>query len=142
MDYRNSVLAGLAGGVVSGVLLTITGSMVTMAQLLGSTSMVLGWIAHLVLGAILGVVYAAVWGRIVGDRMNTLGSGLLYGFIWYLLAPLTLLPLFLGMGVQWSGVGISESVDALVAYLLFGLVLSWAYERLSGRASSGVTASQ
>lgn len=138
MDYKNSVLASLVGGVVMGIILTLTGSLTAVALLVGSSSILVAWIVHLVISAALGLVYAGVYDNWVKQRMKPLAAGLLYGFVWYLLGALTLMPLVTGLGLQWSAAAVAGTLDSLVAHLAYGLVLGWARERLV----QGVSASK
>lgn len=135
MDYKNSVLAGLVGGVAMGLIMALLGSTPMVAELVAPNSALWGWVSFLVVSAVLGVLFTMVFGsRLSRGNMNPLGGGLLYGFIWYLLGPLTLWPGLMGMGLQWSGAGISGSVNSLVGHLIFGAVLGWVYQRLSNQS--------
>jgi len=137
LDYKNSVLASLAGGVVLGIIMSFIGGMEAVAGLVGGTSVLVGWIVHLVISVLLGLGFGYTLARrVTTGRMGALWAGLLYGFVWYILGPLTLMPLFLGQGIQWSGAAISGSYTSLIGHLVYGLVLGWTYQRLSGRSTT------
>ncbi len=140
MVYKNSLLAGLAGGVAMGLVMALLGSTPMVAELVAPNSMVWGWVSFLVVSAVLGVLYALTLGnRLSRGSLNPWGGGLLYGFIWYLLGPLTLWPALMGLGVQWSGAGITGSVNSFVGHLVFGAVLGWVHQRLANRSISSAT---
>ena len=65
--------------------------------MVGSESVAVGWIYHLFNSAVIG----AVFGWLLASRSQHLGSGLgwgaLYGFVWWVLGGLILMPVFLGM---------------------------------------------
>ena len=63
-------------------------------------------------------------------------SGLAYGFAWWILGPLTLMPFFIGMalGVNWNVAAMGQAIPSLVGHLIFGAVLGVTYSWL--RASS------
>ncbi len=54
--------------------------------------------------AIIGAAFAVVFGRLVAGMGSGVGYGLGYGVIWWLLGPLTFMPLCMGMGfgVNWN----------------------------------------
>lgn len=64
-----------------------------------------------------------------------LGAGLGYGLAWWLLGPLTLMPLFLGMGfgVNWNAEAVAQTMPSLMGHLIFGAVLGLTYNRLLRR---------
>lgn len=132
VDYKISVMASLAGGVVLGLLMTMTGSMAQVAGLVGSDSAFAGWVVHLVASAVLGVIFALSLGeRVAAGQMPAIKAGLIYGLVWYALGALTLLPFLTGAGPQWSAAGITGSFDLLVGHLAYGAALGYAYQRLA-----------
>lgn len=132
-QVKNGVLGSLAGGVVMGVPMQMMGSIKMIAMMVGSESALVGWVAHLLISAIFGVAYALLFGK----QQTQWLTGLIYGFIWYLLGPLTLMPLFMGMGVQWSAAAVSGSMSSLVGHLVYGLVLGLVYQALAKREAVG-----
>ena len=60
------------------------------------------------------------------------GTGLGYGALWWALGPLTLMPLFMGMGlgVNWNTAAVAQAVPSLVGHLIFGGILGWTHARL------------
>jgi hypothetical protein len=131
-----SVVAGLAGGLVFGVMMHMMvaptpdgGQMPMMAmigQIIGSPSVVVGWMCHLFNSAVIG----AIFGWLLGNNVRTLGSafgwGAAYGLGWWILGGLVLMPVLLGMPafapVTMPGMrGIA--MGSLIGHLLYGLTL-------------------
>jgi hypothetical protein len=100
--------------------------MAMVAQVVRSDSLTVGWIFLLIMGMVMGVIFA--W--VLGGRAARIGGGLawgaLYGVFWWVLGTLILMPILLGMsafapltmapmrpGAMWS----------LAAYLLSGPIL-------------------
>jgi hypothetical protein len=100
--------------------------MAMVAQVVRSDSLAVGWIFLLLMGMVMGAIFA--W--VLGGRAARIGGGLawgaLYGVFWWVLGTLILMPILLGMsafapltmapmrpGALWS----------LAAYLLSGLIL-------------------
>lgn len=117
---RHGALGGLAGGLVFGVLMQMMGMIPMIAQLVGSTSPVVGWLVHLAISVGLGVTFAVL----VGDRLHgalaLVGAGLVWGVIWWVLGALLAMPLALGMPVAQIN---ETSLMSLMGHLIFGGIL-------------------
>lgn len=113
----HGALAGLAGGVVFGLLMVMMGMLPMIAMLVGSTSPVVGALVHLVISTGLGVMFAVVVPAM--GVAPTLAAGGIYGMVWWVLGPLLIMPARLG--------GPLFSIDAtalasLMGHVIFGLV--------------------
>ena len=78
-------------------------------------------------------------------RQGGVGSGLAYGFVWWILGPLTLMPFFMGMGlgVNWNLAAMGQAMPSLVGHLIFGAVLGGTYRWLRAPAcAAGVDHSE
>ena len=87
----------LQAGAVFGVMMAMMGMLPMIGQMVGSSSSVVGFVIHMVNSAVIGAAFAVVFGGVVAGTGSGGGYGLGYGVIWWLLGPLTLMPLFLGM---------------------------------------------
>ena len=69
-----------------------------------------------------------------------MGYGLGYGVIWWLLGPLTLMPLFMGMGfeVNWNLEAATNMMPSLVGHLVYGAILGSTYAWLARSVSNEV----
>ncbi|MDQ3081969.1 MAG: hypothetical protein M3R07_07120, partial [Gemmatimonadota bacterium] len=96
-------LAGLVGGVVFGMMMQMMsapapdgGSMPMMAmvaKVVRSESLAVGWLYHLFNSAVIGALFAAVLGGRVHNSVSGLGLGAVWGFVWWILGGLILMPL-------------------------------------------------
>ena len=114
MNTRNlklGVLGGLLGGAVFGVMMGVMGMLPMIGQMVGQPSALAGFAVHMVNSAIIGAGFAVVFGRTVDGLGSGMTTGMLYGIGWWLLGPLTLMPLFMGMGfgVNWN-LGAAQSM--------------------------------
>ena len=145
MNVRNIALgayAGLAGGVVFGIMMGMMGTLPMIGKMVGVPSALTGFIVHLVFSAIIGVGFAMVLGHAVDGFGGGLGNGLLYGGAWWLLGPLTLMPLFMGMGlgVNWNVAAAVTMLPSLVGHLMYGAILGASYAWLRERSRDYATA--
>ena len=100
------IIAGLVAGVVFGMMMQMMNAptpdskqipMIQMvAMVVGSNSIVVGWLYHLFNSAVIG----ATFGWVLGGRAETYGAGLgwgaLYGIFWWILGAQILMPVLAG----------------------------------------------
>ncbi|MBG6215391.1 putative membrane protein YagU involved in acid resistance [Cryobacterium sp. CAN_C3] len=115
------VLGGLAGGVVFGMLMAMMGLLTTIASMVGSTSAWVGFAMHLMLSVLIGLGLTILFGNrlLTGYGRGTL-VGMAYGAIWWVLGPLVMMPLMLGMPVFSMDI---TSVLSLMGHLIYGAIL-------------------
>ncbi|HEV8363608.1 MAG TPA: hypothetical protein VGQ52_08805 [Gemmatimonadaceae bacterium] len=148
----NGALAGIAGGLVFGVLMQMMtaptpdgGSMPMMgmvAMVVRSESLVVGWIYHLFNSAVIGALFAWLLGDRAGTYRAGLGWGASWGVVWWVLGALILMPLLLGMPA-FAALRMAPmrpvAMGSLVGHVIYGLVLGAAYVRLRMRAGGYTT---
>ena len=133
-SVTHGVYGGLAGGVVFGAMM---GMLSMVGAMVGVPLASVGVLVHMMISVTLGGVFAVLLSA-SGFR-GGVGSGLAYGFSWWMLGPLTLMPLFMGMGlgVNWSTAAMTQAMPSLVGHLVFGAILSLTYHRLQQRTVAG-----
>ena len=148
MNSRNialGVYGGLAGGVVFGVMMGMMGMLPMIGKMVGHPSVVTGFIVHMINSAIIGAGFAVLLGGSVKGIGTGMLSGFLYGGVWWLLGPLTLMPLFMGMGlgVNWNVTAAVTMLPSLVGHLWYGVILgasyAWLRQRSVGYAEATVS---
>ncbi|MBI3943799.1 MAG: hypothetical protein HY326_12355 [Chloroflexi bacterium] len=120
-------IAGLVGGLIFTLVMVQIGFLPTVASLIGSSSVVAGFIVHLIISDLIGASYGLLFRRQSYDFGSALGWGVSYGFFWWLLGPLTLLPILLGVTPNWS-IAIAAGLTAsLIGHLGYGAALGIVY---------------
>ena len=131
------VYGGLAGGVVFGVMMAMMGMLPMIGSMVGLPSAWAGFVVHLGLSAVIGggFGFAADLFRVEGG----IATGAVYGTLWWLLGPLTLVPLAMGMGVgvNWNVAAMTQALPSLVGHVVFGVVLGTTYHWFGQRALWG-----
>lgn len=135
-DIKNGIVAGLLGGLVFGIMMQMMSAptpdggqmpmMAMVAKVVGSESMVVGWIYHLFNSALIG----AIFGWLLSSRSQHIGAGLgwgaLYGFTWWIAGALILMPLALGMA-PFAPLMMEPmrpvAMGSLIGHLIYGVVL-------------------
>jgi hypothetical protein len=84
-------------------------------------------------GGGLGLLYGLLFRRLDLNLTTAIGWGLSCGFLWWVIGPLTLLPLLEGRGGRWSAVEAAGAFATLPALLLFGTCVGLAFHLLQTR---------
>ena len=123
------IVGGLLGGLVFGVMMAKMGTLPMVGKMVGQPNAFAGFLVHMANSAIIGAGFAVVLGRRAEGLGRGLGWGLAYGGTWWLLGPLTLMPLLLGMGlgVNWNLVAAAKMLPSLWGHLIYGAVLGVSY---------------
>jgi hypothetical protein len=146
-SYLIGALAGVIGAILMGIVALVLGrilanltarpspnTLLEIASIVRSTSPVVGFGLHLVIGAVLGVGFVFL----IGSRLQTDKAIILWGFVfgttWTLIGTLTMLPLLSGAG--WNGVMAAFQkassiliLPSLISHAVFGLTLGFLYAR-------------
>jgi len=134
--------AGLAGGLVFGMMMTMMGMLPMIGKMIGQPTVAAGWLVHLGISATIGASFAVLLGWLVTGKLSSLVFGTVYGTMWWLIGPLTLMPLFMGMGLgaNWNLTAAQDMLPSLMGHAIFGMVMGIGYapllRRLASRPSS------
>ncbi len=126
-------VAGLIGGLLFTVVMLQVGLLPVVAGLLGSTSALTGFVVHLVIADLVGATYGLLFRHHSYDIGSGLGWGISYGFLWWILGPLTLMPLLLGATPRWTADVAGELFASLVGHLAYGAALGVTFHLLEKR---------
>ncbi|MEU3300184.1 hypothetical protein ABZ729_10230 [Streptomyces sp. NPDC006678] len=129
----HGVIAGLAGGLIFTGVMVAVGFLPAVAALVGSGSAIVGLVIHLLTSQVVGVTYAILFRRRSFDPASGIGWGASYGFLWWVLGNLTLLPVLLGATPRWSDAALALAFPSLIGHLAYGAVLGLVYQRLEER---------
>lgn len=128
------LVGGLAGGIIFGAMMHMMGMLGMVAGLIGAEGTAAGWAVHLVISAGLGIGYALTVGAMDPGLGASAGFGLVYGAIWWVLGPLILMPLIMGMSA-FPEIG-QDQILSLVGHLVYGLILGLVFVALRDRTPS------
>jgi len=135
--FVSSTLAGVLGTVAFGALFHAIGETGLMTEMIPALyglgpSLTVGWIIHLLHGAVLGVIFAAAvsyspYSNYLEDTTKSVGLGLGYGVITTVLLAAVLMPVWLGaVGVEAPSPPNFDPMG-LIGHLIYGAVLGAAY---------------
>ncbi len=134
-ELKWGAYGGLAGGLIFGMLMGMMGTLPMIGSMIGQPTAAAGFAVHMANSVIIGVGFAIVLGRFVSGTPSGVGVGLAYGGAWWILGPLTLMPLLMGMGfgVNWNAAAAVAMLPSLVGHLMYGGVLGLVYSWLRHR---------
>ena len=138
-SWQHGVEAGLIGGLVMGVLFSLLMPPVienAIPALVGLSGGLAGWIVHMSISAVFGVVFVAALAHpriaAVADSIGgVVGLGLAYGAILWIVAAGIVMPLWLAaVGFPSPPPLPNLGLMGLLVHLAFGLVLGVSYHSL------------
>ena len=134
-ELKLGAYGGLAGGLIFGMMMGMMGMLPMIGSMVGQPTVAAGFAVHMVNSVIIGAGFAIVLGRFVSSIPSGVGTGFAYGGAWWILGPLTLMPLFMGMGfgVNWNVAAAMAMLPSLVGHLMYGGVLGLVYAWLRHR---------
>ncbi len=127
------VIGGVAGGLVFGAMMAMMGMLPMVASVVGSNSAVVGFLYHMFNSVVIGALFGLVFGGLSRTYGRGALFGLLYGAIWWVLGPMILMPLLLGMGSQFGAAFTPPMLMSLVGHLAYGLITGLVYVAYSKR---------
>ncbi|MEO6349372.1 MAG: hypothetical protein ABIP53_01855 [Candidatus Limnocylindrales bacterium] len=134
-----ALVRGAAAGLVGGLLFTLVmvqiGLLPTVARLVGSDSALVGLIVHLVIAEVVGASYGLFFRRQAFDPTSAIGWGVSYGFLWWILGPLTLAPVILGAAPAWTLEAATAAFPSLIGHLAYGAALGLTFHAFEARYS-------
>ncbi|MHB1172923.1 MAG: hypothetical protein ACYCZY_10625 [Lacisediminihabitans sp.] len=116
------VIGGLAGGLVFGTLMAMMGMLTVIASMVGSNSVWVGFGIHLMISVVFGLGLTVLFGNrlLTGYGKGAL-VGLGYGAIWWVLGPLMIMPIMLGMPLFAVN---PTAALSLMGHMIYGVILA------------------
>lgn len=127
LSAQNGILGGLIGGFFFGIIMTAMGIFPIIAQMIGSESSFIGLLLHILISAVLGLTFGLFLAPHITSVRDGIVLGLLYGLMWWILGALTIMPLILGMGMQFANAFSFSNLMSLLGHLIYGAVLGGWY---------------
>ena len=129
-DILVGAVAGLIGGGVYAWGLQANGLMGDTAGLIGLMSLGVGLVPHLMISALVGASFGAIFRYQSGGYAAGISNGLLYGLLWWIIGPLTLSPLLMGQEPTWALAEAGAVFFNLIGHLLYGGVTGLSFHLL------------
>ena len=125
--------ASLAGGLLFSLVMVTTGVLPQIANLVGGSSPVLGFVVHMGISTLIGMSYGVLFAYEAPDFGSGIAWGLTYGLVWWFVGNLTLLPILLGRPFVWTTEAAAAGLPSLVGHLIYGAATACAFLLLERR---------
>lgn len=133
-DAAAGALAGLIGGLVFLWAQQAQGMRAAVGGLAGVTSLGAGAAVDLATSALIGATFGVIFRYQPQGYAPTVSAGVLYGLVWWIIGPLTVVPAVLGRGPTWSVKDANAALPSLIGHVLFGALTGLLYHVLIGLA--------
>lgn len=146
MNIIGAIVAGLVGTIIISMVMMMAPKMgmpkMAIWEMLGAMfspqgNVALGWVMHLMIGIVFGIIYAALWAAGIGSV--SVVSGLIFGVVHWLVAGL----MMGGMPMMHAGIkagavsapgvfmlkngGMMGFMGGLMGHIIFGIVVALVY---------------
>ncbi|MCU0499383.1 MAG: DUF1440 domain-containing protein [Anaerolineae bacterium] len=118
-----SLIGGVAGGIAFGVMMGLQGMLPMVGMLIGQDSPVIGFVVHMVISLLIAAPFGLIVTRLPQGWPVTIGVGVVYGAIWWVLGALILMPLMLGMNQMVLVIGDMQWMS-LIGHGIYGVILA------------------
>jgi len=126
-------VASLAGGLLFSLVMVTTGVLPQIANLVGGSSPVLGFLVHMGISTLIGMSYGVLFGHEASDLGSGIAWGMVYGLAWWFVGNLTLLPILLGRPFVWTTEAAATGLPSLVGHLVYGAATACVFLLLERR---------
>jgi uncharacterized membrane protein YagU involved in acid resistance len=120
-------VGGVAGGVLFGAMMGMMGMLPMVASLVGSDNAAVGFLVHMVISVVIGLFFAIVFGGLARTIAGGALWGLVNGVLWWLLGPIVVMPLMMGMGLQFGAMFSGPLLMSLLGHLVYGVAAGVVY---------------
>ncbi len=126
-------LASLTGGLLFSLVMVATGVLPMIANLVGGSSPVLGFVVHMGISTLIGMSYGLLFSYEAPDAGSSVVWGMLYGLVWWFVGHLTLFPILLGGTFVWTTEAAADGLPSLLGHLIYGAALALLFLLLERR---------
>lgn len=117
------IIAGIAGavlaGLVLGVMMQMMGLMTDLSDMVGMESVAVGWVIHLMMSVLFGLVYGLLLMAASLKLGANLGLGAAYGIAIWIMGPLIIMPMMMGDAVLAFD---TDTMMMLMGHVMWGLL--------------------
>lgn len=114
------VIGGVAGGLMFGALMAMMGMLPMIASMVGSDAAIVGFGIHIMISIVIGLGLTVLFAPLLKGMFRSILIGLGYGAIWWVLGPLLIMPMMMGMPLFMLD---GNSLLSLMGHLVYGGIL-------------------
>ncbi len=135
------IVGSLFGGAAFTFVMIQVGFLPTIAPILGGSGIWFGLLVHFLISVIIGAMYGLLFADQVDSYGGAIGWGTAYGLFWWVLGPITLLPLLLGKaGVLSAGAALAAYPPSFLGHVAYGTITAMYFFWLEQRRKRQIAA--
>lgn len=124
---KSGISAGLFGGSVFGIMMASSNMFPMISMMLNMEDARVGFVLHLIISAVIGAGFGIALDSMAMQGPGvSLGAGAVYGIVWWVLGPLLIMPLAMGMPVFQ----VAAMMGSLFGHVMFGVTMGVVYHLL------------
>jgi uncharacterized membrane protein YagU involved in acid resistance len=109
--------------------MTMRGMLPRIAGIMGSDSAVVGFIIHMMISLIFGLVFTVFTGV---TRWKGILAGLVFGIVLWFLFPFILMPMMMGNS-EMAFKFMTDSMMSLIGHMVYGIITGFIYTKMAKR---------
>ncbi|MDA2187247.1 hypothetical protein PDN08_05870 [Bacillus cereus] len=118
------IIGGIIGGVIFGIIMQMMGKIAMIAGIMGSSSLLSGWIIHMMISIIFGITF----GLLTSVIKNRLVLTIVFGVGIWIVGPLVIMPIMMGMGTNLLNAFAPQQLMTLGTHLFFSIIVAIAFK--------------
>lgn len=119
------VIGGVVGGIVFGIMMQMMGKMGMIASLGGSESLFIGWIFHMIISIVFGIGFGLLATKV---QQNLFLLSIIYGVIIWVVGPLLIMPMMMGMGTNIAQMFEQAQLMNLGTHIFYSLIVAFVFK--------------
>jgi uncharacterized membrane protein YagU involved in acid resistance len=128
-SQKAAFIGGIIGGVIFGIMMQMMGMIPMIAMMVGSKSLVVGWLIHMIISIIFGVGFV-ILSKLIS---NLIVATIFYGVFIWILGPLLIMPMMLGMGTMISQAFAPNQLMSLMTHIFFTVILAIVFKLMKAK---------
>lgn len=123
-SLKLGIIGGVAGGIIFGFLMQMMGRIEMIAGMMGSNSLLVGWLIHI----LISVMFGAAFGLLAVYIKNIWTLTILFSVGIWIAGPLVVMPMMMGMGTNLANAFSGEQLMSLATHLFFSVIVAIVYK--------------
>ncbi|MBH0320534.1 hypothetical protein [Bacillus cereus] len=129
---KTGIIGGIIGGIIFGIIMQMMGKIAMIAGMMGSSSLLSGWIIHMMISIIFGITF----GLLTSVIKNRLVLTIVFGVGIWIVGPLVIMPIMMGMRTNLLNAFAPQQLMSLGTHLFFSIIIAIAFKICSKKQTS------
>lgn len=123
-SFQTAIVGGIIGGFMFGIMMQMMGMIQMVGKMVGSESIVISWLLHMIISVLFGIGFMVL----IKFISNLFIASMIYGVLIWILGPLLIMPMMLGMGNMLGNAFEPAQLMSLMTHIIFSVILAIVYK--------------